>query len=239
MDERCLERQVRQIRIAVAKIAPGIMPASQPSDLVLNVLNGGEQYVFGVGVQASRGTAAPKNIARAPDVRRRSVARNAAPRDRRQMSGEVRDNVAVSDAFLTWGRQVINRTADRLEQEIPGSTRGNESRLPDYEPSTSISLTCGSHSGLRCGSTRRGAGAPYNVHGYPDVIAVGLKHDADQELVRGEWKLRPLAPFSWRTHVDDRWEGYRWLRRAGELSADPASAACTPRCGASAPATAF
>jgi hypothetical protein len=141
------------------------------------------------------------------------------------MSGEVRDNVAVSDAFLTWGRQVINRTADRLEQEIPGSTRGNESRLPDYEaiyvhfPDVRIPQQLA----VWLYATR--AGAPYNVRGYPDVIAVGLKHDADQELVRGEWKLRPLAPFSWRTHVDDRWEGYRWLRRVGELSADPASAA--------------
>jgi hypothetical protein len=41
------------------------------------------------------------------------------------MSGEVRDNnVVVSDAFVTWGCRVINQTADRLEQEIPGSSRG-------------------------------------------------------------------------------------------------------------------
>ena len=69
------------------------------------------------------------------------------------------------------------------------------------------------------------AGARTNVRGYPYVVGVGLTHDADEELARGQWKLRPLAPFAWHTHVDERLEGYRWLRRASELPEDPAAAA--------------
>ncbi len=131
----------------------------------------------------------------------------------------------MPDAFLTWGREVIDATADRLERVVPGAARGKESHLPDYEaiyvhfPDARIPQR------LAVWLYATAASAPYNVRGYPDVIGVGLKHDADEELVRGEWKLRPLAPFTWRTHIDDRWEGYRWLRRAAELSEDPASAA--------------
>src|SRR4051812_33325705 len=34
---------------------------------------------------------------------------------------------------LAWGRLVVNMAADRLEAEIPGAKRGNESRLRGYE----------------------------------------------------------------------------------------------------------
>jgi hypothetical protein len=131
----------------------------------------------------------------------------------------------VSDAFLTWGRQVINRTADRLEREIPGSARSKERRLPGYESLYVHFADARIPQRLAVWLYATTAGAPYGVRGYPDAIGVGLKHDSDEELVRGEWKLRPIAPFTWRTHIDDRWEGYRWLRRADELSQDPGVAA--------------
>jgi hypothetical protein len=137
----------------------------------------------------------------------------------------VRDNRVVSDAFLTWGRQVINRTADRLEREIPGCARGKERHLPDYESIYVHFADARIPQRLAVWLYATTAGAPYGVRGYPDAIGVGLKHDSDEELVRGEWKLRPIAPFTWRTHIDDRWEGYRWLRRADELSQDPGAAA--------------
>ncbi|MEA2220359.1 MAG: hypothetical protein QOJ35_2985 [Solirubrobacteraceae bacterium] len=120
---------------------------------------------------------------------------------------------------------MINGAAELLEQEIAGATRANESRLPGYEAIYVHFHDARIPQQLAVWLYATTAGAPYNVRGYPDVIGVGLKHDADQELVRGEWKLRPLAPFTWRTHVDDRWEGYRWLRRAGELPDDPGPAA--------------
>jgi len=131
----------------------------------------------------------------------------------------------VADAFLAWGRNVIDRTADRLEQEIPGAARGTERHLPDYEAIYVHFADARIPQQLALWLYAAPASAPYNVRGYPDVIGVGLKHDADEELERGQWKLRPLAPFTWRTHIDDRWEGYRWLRRADELSEDPALAA--------------
>jgi hypothetical protein len=120
---------------------------------------------------------------------------------------------------------VINGAADRLEREIPGSTRGNQRRRPDYEAIYVHFSDARIPQQLAVWLYATKSAAPYNVRGYPDVIGVGLKHDADQEFVRGEWKLRPLAPFSWRAHVDDRWEGYRWMRRADELPEDPGSAA--------------
>jgi hypothetical protein len=137
----------------------------------------------------------------------------------------VRDTVVVTDAFLGWGRDVIDRTAERLEREIPGAARGAESHRPAYEaiyvhfadariPQTLALWLFAAKADARC-----------NVRGYPDVIGVGLKHGADEELARGQWKLRPLAPFAWHVHIDERQEGYRWLRRAGELSEDPEAAA--------------
>jgi hypothetical protein len=131
----------------------------------------------------------------------------------------------VTDAFLPWGRQVIDRTADRLLLEIPRCTRGADRHVADFEgvyvhfPDARIPQP------LALWLYAAPAGAPYSVRGYPDAIGVGLKHDADEELTRGQWKLRPIAPFAWRTHIDDRWEGYRWLRRAAELPQDPKAAA--------------
>lgn len=131
----------------------------------------------------------------------------------------------MTEPFLTWGRDVIAQVADRLEREIPGSARGRERHLPTCEsiyvhfPDARIPQP------MALWLYAVTAGAPSSVRGHPDAIGVGLKHDEDEELARGAWKLRPVAPFAWRIHIDDRCEGYRWLRRADELSQDPAEAA--------------
>ena len=131
----------------------------------------------------------------------------------------------MTDAFLAWGRDVIHRTADRLEREIPGAARGKESHRPDYESVYVDFADARLPQTLALWLFAAKSGARTNVRGYPDIVGAGLKHDADEELARGQWKLRPLAPFAWHVHVDERVEGYRWLRRASELPEDPAAAA--------------
>lgn len=124
-----------------------------------------------------------------------------------------------------WGRGVINATADRLERAVSGGSRGNESRLPEYEALYVHFIDAKVPQQLAVWLYATTTGAPYNVSGYQDVIGAGLKHDSDRELHRGEWRFRPLHPFAWRTHVDKRWEGFRWLRNVEDLPEDAQSAA--------------
>jgi hypothetical protein len=67
-------------------------------------------------------------------------------------------------------------------------------------------------------------GAPRNVRGGGDIVGVGLMHDAEEELDRIVWKFRRLSLFTWRKHVDDRYEGMRWLSDAADLPEDPQAA---------------
>jgi hypothetical protein len=128
-------------------------------------------------------------------------------------------------AFLPWGRAVIEALAVELEAAIPGARRGAASHRPGYEALTVHFADAHIPQPLALWLFAAEAGAPVNVKGFRDAVGAGLRHDADEELDRGAWKLRPLAPFSWRTHVDARHEGYRWLRNADELPADEAAAA--------------
>jgi hypothetical protein len=62
------------------------------------------------------------------------------------------------------------------------------------------------------------------VPGAPDAIGVALRHNGGEELGRGAWQFRRLMPFSWRQHIDARFEGYRWFSSVADLPADPAAA---------------
>jgi hypothetical protein len=130
----------------------------------------------------------------------------------------------ASDPFLAWGRGVIDASASRLEAQIAGAHRGRESHLSACEAIYLHLRDAHVQQDVAVWLFAAKAGTANNVRGYGDVIGVGLKHDADEELTRGAWKLRPLAPFSWRTHVDDRHEGFRWLRNAAELPEDATAA---------------
>ena len=123
--------------------------------------------------------------------------------------------------FAGWSRAVIRVAATELEAEIPGAHRGKESRLRGqlalYVHFTDARLP----QTLAIWLYGAEEGSAYNVPGYGNTIGVGLKYDADEELDRGAWKLRPISPFTWRVHVDARFQGYRWLRPESELPADP------------------
>jgi hypothetical protein len=123
----------------------------------------------------------------------------------------------VSGSFLTWGRRVINACASQLEATIAEAARGSESHLAGYEAIYVHFKDAKVPQPLAVWLFAAEEGTPNNFAGQPDIIGIGLKHDADAELDRDAWRFRPLTPFSWRTHIDDRYAGMRWLRPAREL----------------------
>jgi hypothetical protein len=126
--------------------------------------------------------------------------------------------------FPNWSRAVIRAAATGFEAAIPGARRGRERQLRGLM-ATHVHFT-DAHlpQALAIWLFAAEAGAASNVRGYGDAIGVGLMYDAEEELDRGAWKLRPISPFSWRVHIDDRCQGYRWLRSVSELPADAGEA---------------
>jgi hypothetical protein len=126
----------------------------------------------------------------------------------------------VHGQFLAWGRSVVNAAAADLEAAIPGASRGSESHLAGYEALYVHFQDAKLPQRLAIWLFAAEEGTPNNFPGQRDIIGVGLKHDADAELERSAWRLRPLTPFSWRTHIDDRYAGMRWLQPAHDLDSD-------------------
>lgn len=132
-----------------------------------------------------------------------------------------RDTTVVAQSFLSWGITVVDAVATLLEAEIPDGRRGNRSSLPDYEAVYVHFRDAKIPQSLAVWLYATREGAAYNVGGRTDVIGIGLKHDANDELDRGAWRFRPLTPFSWSKHIDQRWEGFRWLWNAADPPGDP------------------
>ena len=127
--------------------------------------------------------------------------------------------------FLSWGRAVIDGVADRLERAIPEAKRGNESRRRGYE-AVYVHLRDQKIPGrVAVWLYAASAGSANSVRGSRDAIGIGLKQHADAELDPGAFRFRRLAPWRWQTQVDERYEGFRWLRNADELPADADAAA--------------
>jgi hypothetical protein len=126
--------------------------------------------------------------------------------------------------FHERGRQIVDAAATQLEAAIPGARRGSPRRLAgadavyvqfgDAELPQQLSVWLFAAEG----------GSASSVPGAPDAIGVGIRHDGGEELGRGAWRFRRLLPFSWRQHIDTRFEGYRWFCPVAELPADPAAA---------------
>jgi hypothetical protein len=130
----------------------------------------------------------------------------------------------VTESFLQWGRTVVNAAAALLEDEIPCARCGTPSSLHGYE-----ALYVHFHDShvpqpLAVWLYAASEGTAYNVGSRKDVIAVGLKHDANVELDPGAWKFRDLSLFTWQKHVDERWEGFRWLSSVRDLPNEPQAA---------------
>jgi hypothetical protein len=133
--------------------------------------------------------------------------------------------VEPDEDFLRWGRAVIDGVADRLERAIPDAKRRTDTHRRDVE-SVYVHLHDRKVPGrLAVWLYAARAGSANSVRGYRDAIGVGLKQNADAELDPGAFRFRRLMPWRWQTHIDERYEGIRWLRNADELPADSDEAA--------------
>lgn len=112
---------------------------------------------------------------------------------------------------------MVNSVADRLERSIPAAKRGNESHLSGYEALYVHFADQKVPGPIAVWIFAARAGSANNVRGCRDAIGIGLKRDADVELDPGAFRFRRLAPWRWQKHVDERYEGFRWLRNADEL----------------------
>lgn len=129
------------------------------------------------------------------------------------------------DDFLRWGRTVVDAAAALIEAQIPGARRGPRRKLKDCEALYVHFQDAHLPQPMAIWLYATLEGSAYNVRGATDIIAVGLKHDTDEELDRPTWRLRRLGLFTWREHIDTRHgEGLRWITSARDLPDDPQAA---------------
>lgn len=126
-----------------------------------------------------------------------------------------------TSTFAERGRAIVDAALPRLEAGIPGAQRGRERRLAGHDVVTVHFLDAELPVQLAVWLFAAERGAANSSPGAPDAIGVGLKHAADEELDRGAWRFRRLAPFAWRRHIDARHEGFRWFCPVDDLAADP------------------
>jgi hypothetical protein len=126
--------------------------------------------------------------------------------------------------FQERGRAIVDAAAAQLEAAIPGARRGSPRRLAGAD---AVYVQFGDAElpqQLAVWLFPAESGTASSVPGAVDAIGVAIRHDGGQELGRGAWRFRRLLPFSWRQHVDGRFEGYRWFCPVADLPADPAAA---------------
>jgi hypothetical protein len=126
--------------------------------------------------------------------------------------------------FQERGRQIVDAAAAQLEAAIPGARRGSPRRLAG---SDAVYVQFGDAElpqQLAVWLFAAEKGSPSSTPGALDAIGVAIRHDGGEELGRGAWRFRRLMPFSWRQHVDARYEGYRWFCPVGDLPDDPVAA---------------
>jgi hypothetical protein len=127
-------------------------------------------------------------------------------------------------AFQERGREIVDAAAAQLEATIPGARRGGPRRLAGADALYVQFGDAELPQQLAIWLFAAESGSASSVPGAPDAIGVGIRHDGGQELGRGAWRFRRLLPFSWRQHIDGRFEGYRWYCPVADLPADPAAA---------------
>lgn len=127
--------------------------------------------------------------------------------------------MSAEAAFRGWARQVVDATTDRLIESIPGASAGTPSSLRSGYEARYVHFTDHEIPQPLCVWVYSSlAGGDNNFRGTGDVIGVGLKHDADDELDPGEWRFRLQGSrFRWRKHCDDRYAGFRLIEAAEPL----------------------
>jgi len=126
--------------------------------------------------------------------------------------------------FQERGDQIVDAAATQLEAAIPGARRGTLRRLAGAKAAYVQFGDAELPQQLTVWLFPAEAGSASSVPGAADAIGVAIRHDGGEELGRGAWRFRRLMPFSWRQHVDARYEGYRWYCPVADLPPDPAAA---------------
>jgi hypothetical protein len=126
--------------------------------------------------------------------------------------------------FQERGDLIVRAAATQLEAAIPGARRGRPRRLAGVEANYVQFGDAELPQQLTVWLFAAESGSASSVPGAPDAIGVAIRHDGGEELGRGAWRFRRLMPFSWRQHIDARFEGYRWFCPVADLPADTAAA---------------
>src|SRR4051794_26138174 len=93
--------------------------------------------------------------------------------------------------FRAWARSVVDETATRITAAVDGAWPGSPSSLKDGYEAIYVhfadaklpqSLCVWLYSTLARGDN--------NFSGYGDIIGIGLKHNANDELDPGAWRFR-------------------------------------------------
>jgi hypothetical protein len=140
--------------------------------------------------------------------------------------------MAEETVFRTWARAVVDNTAARLIEVIDDARAGSPSSLTAGYEAVYVHFSDAAVPQRLCvwiySTLARGDN---NFAGYGDIIGVGLKHDADEELDPGAWRFRLQGSrFRWRKHCDARYEGFRLIESADALRAQPVEEAAKRVC---------
>lgn len=127
-------------------------------------------------------------------------------------------------SFKAWARAVVDETAARLISEIDGAHAGPPKSLKaaDYEAAFVHFSDAHLPQALCVWIFATRAGGSKNFPHGGDIIGVGLKQDADEELDKGAWRFRLQGSrFRWREHNNARYEGFRLIEPADALREAP------------------
>jgi hypothetical protein len=131
--------------------------------------------------------------------------------------------VDASD-FERWGRAAVERATELVAAEVPEATTGPPAKGRRVNPGYVSRYGHFRHPGMPADRAvwlyAAPAGHEYDFKPAHDRVAAGLMQDANAELDKSRFAagLNNAYAWSWKTHIDDRYEGWRLA-----LKVDPES----------------
>lgn len=135
--------------------------------------------------------------------------------------------MTTEEDFRSWARALVDEVANRLNAVIPSARVGSPSSLPDGYEAVYVHFRDAAVPQELCVWVFSSlSGGENNFRGYGDIIGVGLKHNANDELDAQAFRFRLIGSrFRWRKHRDERYAGFRLIEDAGTLRSMPVNRA--------------